>query len=90
MPKFGCRCGYVMVFQTGEEPYDLALLPEKDIGDVISELNNNEKLSADDFIEIIDSQRLGVMRCPQCGRLWVEEGIRQGKFISFIKEDKEV
>lgn len=89
MSKFRCRCGYVMVFRTEEEDYSLALVPEKSIGDVILGLNGEEGLNADQFVEIIDLQRLGVMRCPQCDRLWVEEGIRQGKFISFIKEDKE-
>jgi len=89
MSKFGCRCGYVMIFQTGREEYDLTLIPEAKVEDIINKFND-QTFNVENFIEIIDSQRLEVMRCPQCGRLWVEEGIRQGKFISFIKEDKEV
>ena len=43
MSKFRCRCGYVMVFQTGREEYDLALVPNSNIEDVIETFDDRVK-----------------------------------------------
>ena len=86
MSKFRCRCGYVMVFQTGEESYDLALIPDTRIGDAAVAFEKRSPENVDEFLKILDSERLKVMRCPQCDRLWVENEVRGGLFYPYQKE----
>lgn len=88
MSKFRCRCGYEMVFRTEEEDYKLALVPEKNVGNIISVLNSKNGLTVDQFVDEFDSKRLRVFRCPQCDRLWVENEVRGGVFRSYIKEEE--
>lgn len=84
MPKFGCKCGCVMNLSTGWESYELALIPEKNIEEISCLLESNEALDVDGFFERIDKDRVGVLRCPQCERLWLET--ESGVYQSYVKE----
>lgn len=86
MPKFACRCGYVMTLSLGCEEYELSLIPEENIEDLIVTLDQEKQLTADQFIEKIDSKRIKILRCPQCERLWLQN--EDGSYNSYIKETK--
>lgn len=72
MPKYACRCGYVMNLSRGWAEYELMLVPET-IVEELGEKMQSQAVSADEFYECMDKSSLTVYRCPQCKRLHVEE-----------------
>ncbi|AWH89933.1 hypothetical protein [Limnobaculum parvum] len=84
MPKFACRCGCVMNLSTGWSDCELSLVPENIIEELIVSLDKENGLSAEQFVEKIDSKSIEVLRCPQCNRLWLEN--EDGSYNSYIKE----
>ncbi len=84
MPKFACRCGYVMNLSNGYQSYELALVPESRIEQIGDKLDESEHLSSDAFYGLIDEVKTAVYRCPSCGRIHVDGG--NGLFNSFVPE----
>jgi len=84
MPKFACRCGYVMNLSLGWSDCELSLVPEAIIEDIIIAIDKKNGISTEEFSEKIDSKSQGVLRCPQCERIWLEN--EDGSYNSYIKE----
>ncbi|WP_140921497.1 hypothetical protein [Limnobaculum xujianqingii] len=85
MPKFTCRCGYVMNLSDGSNNYEYSFLSENKINKILWILDKtNNRISDDEFIEIVDSDRVRVLCCPQCERFWLEN--EDGSYNSYVKE----
>lgn len=84
MPKFICRCSYVMNLSNLYSDYELMLIPEQRIQEIAEKLENEKKMEIDDFYKLIDELKFSVYRCPSCDRLYIENDA--GLFESFIKE----
>lgn len=84
MPKFACRCGYVMSLSNGYAEFELSLVPDYRLEDIAVRLDNLEKIDADRFFELIDEVGTTVYKCPACTRLYVDSG--NGVFTSFVPE----
>lgn len=85
MSKFTCRCGHIMNLSDGSNTYEYSFVSESKINKILWILNkHNNNINDDDFIEIIDSDRTRVLRCPQCRRFWLEN--EDGSYNSYIKE----
>ena len=65
------------------ESYELEILSEKSIFAVVDEFDNKQ-FSGERFYEIINRDSITTYRCPQCDRLWLEEG--PNKFTCYVKE----
>lgn len=86
MSKFRCRCGFLMIFQTGIEPYDLELIPESSIDDIIEMIDENKTINPEEFLDKLGFNSLSVMRCPQCDRIWLEDDNHKGVYNSYLRE----
>jgi hypothetical protein len=86
MPKFACVCGHVINLSTGRSESELALISERRIEEIADLLDENVKLSAEQFYNLIDETRNTVYRCPGCRRLHVEDPDRSNCFETFIVE----
>ena len=84
MPKFACRCGYVMNLSASPSNFEFALLPESRIEQIAEKLDDSERLNSDIFYELVDEVKTTIYRCPSCGRLHVDGG--GGVFSSFFPE----
>lgn len=74
-----------MDLSTGSNAYEYSFVSESKINKILWVLNKDDnQISGDDFIEIIDSERTRILRCPQCGRFWLEN--EDGSYNSYIKE----
>ena len=73
MSRMGCRCGFVMIFNTGREEYDLALIPESTIEDIGILIDETDSLDAEKYYDMVADSRISVMRCPNCHRFWIEQ-----------------
>lgn len=85
MSKMKCRCGHVMVFRTGEEEYDLAIIPQKiivKIGDIIQEKGMS---SSNEFYKIIDEYLIRAVKCQNCSRLYIYNDEKRA-FFPYIRE----
>lgn len=84
MSQSGCKCGYVMSFNTGEETYDLALIPNDIIDEIGCMIENKTIHASEDYFQLIDFKKRDVIECPHCGRLYLEES--PNRFCSYVKE----
>lgn len=84
MPKFACRCGYVMNLSNGAPSFELALIPESRIEQIAEKLDEVEHLGSDAFFGLVDEVKTTVYRCPSCGRIHIDGG--NGLFNSFVAE----
>lgn len=84
MPKFACRCGYVMNLSKGAPSFEFALVPESRIEKIAEKLDEPKRLGSDAFFELVDEVKTTVYRCPSCGRIHVDGG--NGLFNSFVPE----
>lgn len=91
MSKFRSKCGYVMVMQTGDEPYEHRLLKDREWIDEYNDFVNSlpstiirKKNKNDDFDSLyslfLDSS-VSVLKCPQCGRIYVDINNDNNYFI---------
>ncbi len=85
MPKFACRCGYVINLSNGFSDCELALIPEHRIEYIGEQLESPNQVNIDNFFELIDEVKIAVYKCPSCSRLYLDaEG--NGTFTAFIPE----
>ncbi|MEJ5153014.1 hypothetical protein WH265_21075 [Comamonas sp. MYb396] len=84
MPKFACRCGYVMNLSNGSPDFELALVPERCIDEIGEKLDVDNNINSERFFELIDEVKTTVYRCPSCGRVHFDEGA--GVFRAFVPE----
>lgn len=87
MSQFHCRCGFVMKFHTGVEEYDLSLVSNQTIEEIAISVEDKECITAEKFYEMIDSDLVNVMRCPNCHRLWLEQ--EDHSYRSYIPEPEQ-
>ncbi|MBC3437231.1 hypothetical protein HU735_17585 [Pseudomonas sp. BW16M2] len=83
MPKFLCRCGYVMNLSQGWSDHEMTLMPESVIERVAERLEVGP-MSSEQFYEAIEVTAMTVYRCPQCKRLYLEEG--KNSFTAYAVE----
>ena len=83
MPKFSCSCGHVVNLSSWHPDEEFALIPEKRIEKIGELLDETSSLTIDQYYSLIDEVKTVVYRCPECGRLHIEEN---GKTISYVKE----
>ncbi len=81
MPKFACKCSFVMNLSDGNPSYELKLVPEYKIQEIGDLLDASEKLTADIFYASIDEVSTTVYRCTNCERLYVES--KKNVFIMY-------
>lgn len=62
-----------MKFHTGAEEYDLGLVSNRAIEDIATSVEDKECANSEKFYEMIDSDLVNVMRCPNCNRFWIEQ-----------------
>lgn len=84
MPKFACRCGYLMNLSNGAPSFEMALIPESRIEKIADSLDESENVNGDEFYALIDEVRKAAYLCPSCGRIHVDAG--NGLFNSFFPE----
>lgn len=83
MPKFRCKCGYVLDLSESPSPYEFALIPETSIEEAGIYVENGGA-DWDGLFEILDKNMRHVYECPQCGELWVEVG--PNRFQVYVKD----
>jgi hypothetical protein len=71
MSKYECRCGHVMHLSTGQEPYDLRLIPNRSVEEMGDKFYEGVPLTSDEFYERIEADALTVYRCPKCDRIHI-------------------
>lgn len=86
MPKFACRCGYVMNLSHGTSDCELTLLPERVIDEIGALLNGGDPLTEEMFYSTISEVGITVYRCPMCSRLHLENKAEMNNFTSYIPE----
>lgn len=84
MPKFTCRCSYVMNLSNGAPGFEFSLVPESRIEQIADMLDTPEHLDSDAFYCLVDEVKTTVYRCPSCGRIHVDEG--NCLFNSYVPE----
>lgn len=85
MPKFVCSCQYRMNLSNGDNEYEVSIIPEIKINEIIGILEEHDnKIDVDDFIEKIDYKKLDALHCPSCGRFWITDG--NGSYDPYVKE----
>lgn len=84
MPKFACRCGYVMNLSNRSTDFELALIPERRIDEIGEKLDTANDLNSERFFKLIDEAKTTVYRCPSCERIHIDGGA--GIFSSFVPE----
>lgn len=82
MSKFKSKCGYVMVMQTGDEPYEHILLRDNNWIDIYADFVNKvpetmlQGKNKNDIFDALSSLLLdssvSVLKCPQCGRIYID------------------
>jgi hypothetical protein len=88
MAKYECRCGHVMHLSTGQEPYDLLLIPNKSIEEIAEKIYEGVALTSDQLLERIDAEALTVYRCPKCDRIHISTpSLNSNKFLVYEPSD---
>lgn len=87
MPKMACRCGHIFDF-TGDTTEDELSLFQQTFIEKTAELLDEGKLSADDFFSSCVASSRDVNPCPECGRIYIEDKPRSGRFDVYVKEDE--
>lgn len=54
MPKFSCRCGYVINLSNGMPSFEMALIPDSRIEKIADSLDESENVNSDAFYALID------------------------------------
>jgi hypothetical protein len=85
IPKFTCRCGYVINLSVDGAGAEWTLLPETTIDDIGSALCDENPPSEEQFYDLIIKEGVTAYRCPACGRLHLEEAGRN-KFVTYMRE----
>jgi hypothetical protein len=76
-----------MNLSVGSPPYELLLLSEARVEEISERIEQQPPITPDDFYSLIDSQKIDVYRCPQCDRVYIDQG--EGKFASYKREASE-
>jgi hypothetical protein len=78
MSKFRCTCGFVMLFQSGEEPYDQELTLKATMYDAWDALREQLEAGERDywklkelFFDLCGKGKTSVLNCPACERIWM-------------------
>lgn len=74
-----------MHFHSGVEEYDIRMIPNGLIDNIVEKMDGKRIYTTQMFIHDIDSNAISVMRCPQCGRLWIDEN-KMGVYFPYVKE----
>lgn len=89
MSKLACQCGYVMVVHTMEEDFLYDLIPQKNMAALFTKWDEiGGKFDSESFFSEYNQFRTDVYKCPECGRLLVEDPLGSNRFSSYIKETK--
>lgn len=93
MSKFQCGCGFVMVFQTDSLPYDMHLIPDRsvtELGNDLDVFDFSKEEERDKLFDNLLKDRIKVMDCPNCDRIYIETEVRTDKFNSYIREFSDI
>lgn len=85
MSKFMCKCGYSMDFSRSPADAEWNLVRESVISDIGVRLDEGEELSGDDFFNLIDDGGVDVLRCQNCGRLWLFD-TESKSYFAYVRE----
>ncbi|UJD89261.1 hypothetical protein FS594_10965 [Rahnella aquatilis] len=89
MSKLACQCGHIMVVHTMEEDFLYDLISQRKIMDLFNKWDElGDKFDSEAFFSEYNQFRSDVYKCPECGRLSVEEPPGSNQFSSYIKETK--
>lgn len=84
MPKFACRCGYVINLTSPSMDEDLILVPDVLVDRLAHSLDEG-KLTSEDLYSLVDQHGVTARRCSSCGRIHVQRG-HTNFFDSFVRE----
>lgn len=86
MSKFTCKCGNTINLSTGWSDSELTMIPSSII-EKIGDLLVGEHAKSDvAFFDLIDSTKINVIHCDQCGRYHIEKRGERGRFATYFAE----
>ena len=83
MPKFISQCGYVIDLSRIPGKHEHKLISEIEIENLVRLIENNG-ITPDHFFDFLDSKAITVYKCPNCGRLYLEE--KKGNFVPYQRQ----
>jgi hypothetical protein len=84
MSSYKCGCGFVMKSTSAVEDFIYVLIPNRVVSDTADLIDEGVIKNLEDFYSKIDPHLMDVWKCPQCGRLHIEE--EKPLLTSYIKE----
>jgi hypothetical protein len=88
MPKFGCRCGFVLNLVPYPNQYEHLLVPDASLEEAMMYLETREG-DPDKFDDLLKANARQVLVCSNCGRLWVQEEAGGNSYRAYVKEQDE-
>lgn len=87
MSKLECKCGHIMTVHTMEEGFLYDFIPQGEIMNLFGRWDEiGDGFDSEAFFSEYNKFRTDVYKCPECGRLSIEEPRGSNKFTSYIKE----
>lgn len=72
MPKLRCKCEYIINLSNIPCEHEYMLVPDEVIAYIEMSIDNG-KCDSDFFHDVLIEKAETVYRCPQCGRLLIED-----------------
>ena len=87
MPKFKCRCGYVINCSLDDIPEEKSIILNMQIS-AVSNLIAANLITGNNFYETLCKGEMDVIYCSNCGCMHVDENC-DGNYTCYVKEQAE-